>query len=85
MTLSRRPVRRPARTVTTTDGARAYLPAVTLVAATSLGACRCNGCFRTIARGAEMIVSSRNVDMTGAFDVEYCSLACRTSAVGGSL
>lgn len=85
MTLSRRTTRRPARTVTTTDGARAYLPAVTLVAATSLGGCRCTGCYRTIARGAALLISSRDSDVTGAFDVDYCSLACRTAAVGGSL
>ena len=85
MTTNRRPRKIAARTVTTTDGARAYLPAVTLVDASAVTPCYCAGCSRRIeARGA-LVISSRDVDLSAAFDVTYCSRTCRASTVGGAL
>ncbi len=85
MTTSRRPRKIAARTVTTTDGARAYLPAVTLVDASAVTPCYCAGCSRRIeARGA-LVISSRDVDLNAAFDVTYCSRTCRASTVGDAL
>ena len=85
MTTSRRPRKIAARTVTTTDGARAYLPAVTLVDASALTPCYCAGCSRRIGAPGALVISSRDVDLAAAFDVTYCSRSCRTSTVGGAL
>jgi len=51
------------------------------VSASAVKGCRCTGCYKPIERGAEMVVSSRDSDLRGAFDVDYCSIACRTKAV----
>ena len=48
MTSHRQPRRIAARTVTTTDGARAHIPAVTLVDASAVAPCYCAGCSRRI-------------------------------------
>lgn len=55
--------------------------AVTLVHASAVTGCRCTSCFTTLPRGAAMVVASRDTDVTGAFDVDYCSIACRASVV----
>ena len=74
-------IRTAARTVLHAGGARSYVAAVTLVAASAVKGCRCTGCYKPIERGAEMVVSSRDSDLRGVFDVDYCSIACRTKAV----
>ncbi len=85
MTTNRRPRKIAARTVTTTDGARTYLPAVTLVDASAVTPCYCAGCSRRIEVRSALVVSSRDGDFNAAFDVTYCSRACRASTVGGAL
>ena len=85
MTTSRRPRKIAARNVTTTDGARAYLPAVTLVDASAMTPCYCAGCSRRIEVRGALVVSSRDCDLNAAFDVVYCSRTCRAATVGGAL
>ena len=85
MTTNRRPRKISARTVATTDGARASLPAVTLVDASAVAPCYCAGCSRRIETRAALVISSRDCDLLAAFDVAYCSRSCRASTVGGAL
>jgi len=85
VTSHRQPRRIAARTVTTTDGARAHIPAVTLVDASAAAPCYCAGCSRRIEARSALVISSRDCDLTAAFDVTYCSRSCRASAVGGAL
>jgi hypothetical protein len=75
----------PSRTVRTSDGATAHLPAVDLVFASALYARRCGGCSAPTAARGEYVISSRTTDTVGDFDVTYCSLACRARFVGGAL
>lgn len=84
MTTNRRPRKIAARTVST-DGARAYLPAVTLVDASAVAPCFCAGCSRRIEPRSALVISSRDCDLNAVFDVTYCSRSCRASTVGGAL
>ena len=74
----------PARDVRHADGFRSLLPAVDLVAASAVAACRCPACWAPIAARAEYVIASRVSDTASVFDVAYCSLDCRARFVGGS-
>lgn len=84
MTTNRRPRKIAARAVST-DGARAYLPAVTLVDASAVKPCYCAGCSHRIEARSALVISSRDCDLNAVFDVTYCSRSCRSATVGGSL
>lgn len=84
MTTARHPRKIAARTVST-DGARAYLPAVTLVDASAVAPCFCAGCSRRIEVRSALVISSRDCDLNAVFDVTYCSRSCRAATVGGAL
>lgn len=81
---ARSPRRVAARDVRHADGARSLLPAVDLVFASAVTACRCAACSAPIAARAEHVIASRSSDTNGVFDVAYCTLACRARFVGGA-
>lgn len=82
---ARSPRRVPARDVHHADGARTLLlPAVDLVAASAVVACRCAACSASIAARAEYVIASRVADTEAVFDVAYCTLACRARFLGGA-
>lgn len=81
---ARSPRRLPARDVRHADGARTLLPAVDLVAASAVVACRCAACSASIAARAEYVIASRVADTEAVFDVAYCTLACRARFLGGA-
>ena len=75
--------RTPARKVRTTDGATAYLPAIELRDAVAASPFWCD-CHRRVEAGSAHIVARRVGDADGVFDVRWCSIACRSSRLGGA-
>ncbi len=84
MPTARTPRRVAARDVRHADGSRSLLPAVDIVFASAVVACRCAACSAPIAARAEYLIASRVVDTTAAFDVAYCTADCRSRFVGGA-
>lgn len=80
MTSRRRPLREAARIVRSASGT-SHLPAVTVMQFSTLAPCWCAGCSKRIEARGEMVLSSRDCDVTSAFDVHYCSAACRAAVV----
>jgi len=82
---ARSPRRVAARDVRHADGSRSLLPAVDLVRASAVVACRCAACSAPIAARAELADrTARVVDTTATFDVAYCTADCRSRFVGGA-
>lgn len=68
-----------ARTVATTDGARAYLPPVTLTTVT-LASAEWLVCGHKAPEGASVLRA-----VAGVTTAHYCNAACRTRTIGGGL